>query len=140
MNNDINSELESFRQQWREEVRARNQGREQDPSSSAASTAATTSHARATGPPAQTSSAKKPSKGDEEYQARALEESEASQINTEHRVKRVLVTALDHYEEAVETEGQGNLGEALRLYKKAFRVSILGLSDFERFSWVYRYF
>ena len=33
------------------------------------------------------------------------------------------VSALDHYEAAVEKESQGSLGDSLRLYRKAFRVS-----------------
>lgn len=32
------------------------------------------------------------------------------------------VTALDHYERAVEKESQGSLGDSLMLYRKAFRV------------------
>jgi F-box protein 9 len=32
------------------------------------------------------------------------------------------VTALEHYEKAVEREAAGNLGDSLRLYRKAFRV------------------
>ncbi len=34
------------------------------------------------------------------------------------------VTALEHYEMAVEREAVGNLGESLRLYRKAFRVCL----------------
>lgn len=33
-------------------------------------------------------------------------------------------TALEHYEMAVEREGQGSLGDSVRLYRKAFRVSV----------------
>jgi F-box protein 9 len=38
-------------------------------------------------------------------------------------VEKPLVSALDHYEEAMEKEAQGNMGESLRLYRKAYRVS-----------------
>jgi F-box protein 9 len=31
-------------------------------------------------------------------------------------------SALEHYEKAVERESQGNLGDSLDLYRKAFRV------------------
>lgn len=31
-------------------------------------------------------------------------------------------SALEHYEKAVERESQGNLGDSLNLYRKAFRV------------------
>lgn len=36
-------------------------------------------------------------------------------------------SALDHYEEAMEKEAQGNMGESLKLYRKAYRVSQLSL-------------
>lgn len=32
------------------------------------------------------------------------------------------VSALDYYEEAMEKEAQGNMGESLQLYRKAYRV------------------
>ena len=34
-----------------------------------------------------------------------------------------LVSALDHFEAAVVREAQGNLGDSLNLYRRAFRVS-----------------
>ncbi|KOS21405.1 F-box protein pof7 [Escovopsis weberi] len=36
--------------------------------------------------------------------------------------KKQPVSALDHYEEAMEKEAQGNMGESLRLYRKAYRL------------------
>lgn len=33
-----------------------------------------------------------------------------------------IVSALDYYEEAMEKEAQGNMGESLQLYRKAYRV------------------
>ncbi|KFA76455.1 hypothetical protein S40288_06496 [Stachybotrys chartarum IBT 40288] len=35
-----------------------------------------------------------------------------------------LVSALDHYEEAMEKEAQGNMGESLKLYRKAYRLDV----------------
>lgn len=37
--------------------------------------------------------------------------------------EKKLVTALDHFEEAMEKEAQGNMGESLRLYRKAYKVT-----------------
>ena len=37
--------------------------------------------------------------------------------------ERELVSALDHYEEAMEKEALGNMGDSLKLYRKAYRVS-----------------
>jgi F-box protein 9 len=36
-------------------------------------------------------------------------------------------SALEHYEKAVEKESQGNLGESLNLYRKAYRVCLPSL-------------
>jgi F-box protein 9 len=37
--------------------------------------------------------------------------------------KKPLVSALDHYEEAMEKEAQGNMRDSLHLYRRAYRVS-----------------
>ncbi|KAJ3478510.1 hypothetical protein NLG97_g8562 [Lecanicillium saksenae] len=36
--------------------------------------------------------------------------------------KKKLVSALDHYEEAMEKEAQGNMGDSLQLYRKAYKM------------------
>ncbi len=36
--------------------------------------------------------------------------------------EKKLVSALDHYEEAMEKESQGNMGDSLQLYRKAYKV------------------
>ncbi|KAJ6784252.1 hypothetical protein PWT90_09579 [Aphanocladium album] len=36
--------------------------------------------------------------------------------------KKKLVSALDHYEEAMEKESQGNMGDSLQLYRKAYKM------------------
>lgn len=33
-----------------------------------------------------------------------------------------LVSALDHYEKAMEKEAEGNMGDSLQLYRKAYKV------------------
>ena len=44
--------------------------------------------------------------------------------NSESSRQGAPVSALDHYEKAVEREAAGNLGDSLHLYRKAFRVRV----------------
>lgn len=129
---DVNPELESFREQWRAEVRARH------PSAAAEAQtqiqASSSSHNETPRPSAPRTSrlahftAGKPriavADADEEYvQARAFDEAEPTQIaQKEEKENAEPVTALEHYERAVEKEAQGSLGDSLSLYRKAFRV------------------
>lgn len=131
---DVNPELESFREQWRAEVRARH------PSASATDTpqrqqASTSSQAEPPRPnaprptrPAHFSAAKPRAAdtGDEDsvQQARVFDEAEplSATALTDEEAKTEPVTALEHYERAVEKETQGSLGDSLSLYRKAFRV------------------
>lgn len=128
---DITSELESFREQWRKEVQSRK---------------ATASEAQKQDDPAESSKSgqRPPRPGpdrpshlgpgkpvapdfDEDYtQPRAFDDPATSQPTTEApsgtENEREPVTALDHYEKAVERENLGSLGDSLALYRKAFRV------------------
>jgi F-box protein 9 len=125
------SELEKFRQQWREEVSARrSQGAKNpeqkhpaQPSSSQAG-----GKVKAPAPTARRRSAQ-------------FDESEEVEPKTYHDLKeketgrkvgdldygnyvqpKEPTTALEHYERAVEKEGQGSLGDSVSLYRKAFRM------------------
>ncbi|KAF1928940.1 uncharacterized protein M421DRAFT_92060 [Didymella exigua CBS 183.55] len=132
------AELESFRQRWREEVSARAKG-------NAPATAAPT---RATGPSVSKPHAAKGPAPDaashahahqrgiedtdevtpyvhqdlgEKQHGRRLDETSGqtaaiTSANTQPE------TALDHYEKAVERETEGNLGESVALYRKAFKL------------------
>lgn len=124
---DVNPELESFREQWRAEVRARH------PSTAEAQPQASTSNhnesSRAAVPrssrPAQLNAGNpRALDTDEDYvQTRVFDDAEptqAAQKNGQEREEPV--TALEHYERAVEKEAQGSLGDSLSLYRKAFRV------------------
>ncbi|KAL2021405.1 hypothetical protein VTK56DRAFT_7158 [Thermocarpiscus australiensis] len=136
---DPNPELESFREQWRAEVRARHGG----PASSQApsrqlNAAASPSTAPGRSPHAAEprgkppSSAGKPASHDHEedhVQRRSFDEPAVAgsavflrdqQSSTQEKGEPV--TALEHYERAVEKEAAGNLGDSLRLYRKAFRM------------------
>lgn len=127
---EANPELESFREKWRAEVRARNQassGPQQHASSSASNT--NSSQAAASLPPRPThfgTGKPKVLETDDDYvQARVFGDIEPqSAARQSERKVADPVTALDHYEHAVEKEGQGSLGDSLRLYRKAFRVRI----------------
>ena len=43
-------------------------------------------------------------------------------VRSESRKQKEPVSALEHYEAAVEREKEGKLGESLRLYRRAFKV------------------
>lgn len=143
---DANPDLESFREQWRAEVRNRRPApaaprsttnAKAGPSSLAGTAVAGPSSARAanvTGGPKKPPSA--PANqvaaqdyGDDEVQPRVFDEpasgSGAGKAAVEERVDQPEepVSALEHYEKAVERETAGKLGDSLRLYRKAFRVS-----------------
>ncbi|KAK3362656.1 hypothetical protein B0T25DRAFT_490736 [Lasiosphaeria hispida] len=133
---ETNPELESFREQWRAEVRARRPatGSSQnnsggDPSTGSTRAAGITEGPRKPPPPP----TKKPvTQGhhDEDYvQPRAFDAPLHAAQGVSLETEKVLassadepVSALEHYEKAVETEAAGKLGDSLRLYRKAFRM------------------
>ncbi|KAF3764542.1 hypothetical protein M406DRAFT_346593 [Cryphonectria parasitica EP155] len=132
---DVNPELDSFREQWRAEVRARNTAvstsQEQQQQQEGETTVPILSDSSKDTVP-RPSRATHPSSGkpkvfdtDEDYvQARAFDEPEPpiQAKKQDDKGKGELVTALDHYERAVEKETQGSLGDSLTLYRKAFRM------------------
>lgn len=135
--NDVNPELESFREQWRAEVRARKpaaSGSHQQSSTSSTSHAEPSRRIATSGPPprptTQLSSGRPKvldTGADEDYvEPLAFDDSAPAQSAQPARHNdwedEEPVTALDHYERAVEKESQGSLGDSLMLYRKAFRV------------------
>lgn len=125
-------ELEAFRQQWRQEVLARNK-------KSGESSTKTQDDARNT--KSRSEAARSVTVG--ASTARRREDySEAIEPRTYHdlpdkeeqlklgvdgqdhdrNVHKEPSNALEHYERAVEKETQGNLGESMRHYRKAFKV------------------
>lgn len=117
------NELERFRQQWREEVSARAQA-----SSKAPTAPAKGPHKFS--PISQSSASTAPKQLDgnddhEDYHSAAA----LPGAKTEDDVhglpgpsSKEPQSALEHYEAAVEREDQGNLGDSINLYRKAFRV------------------
>ncbi|GAB0136857.1 hypothetical protein EsDP_00005145 [Epichloe bromicola] len=133
----LNSELESFRQQWLSEVRTKRSERPR-PSPAAHShfspTAPVSPKRSKARPPSPTKTRKVASAVDEENenenehsQPRVFEGSPEPSGNTIDGLVRAplgkeLVSALDHYEEAMAKEAEGNMGDSLKLYRRAYRL------------------
>lgn len=131
-----NSELETFRKQWREEVTARSKGASGHQQIKPARPAAVkhASQSKFIGSPLTTG----------ELRSEEQESAEDALANSYHDLdnkddgrrlgdtgegvhpsnngSREPRSALDHFEKAVEKEAQGNLGDSLNLYRKAYRV------------------
>lgn len=134
------AELESFRQKWREEVTARTKGKAPVSSAAPANTGVSSSKPRPSrsNAPDVSASTHTRQKSVEEvddvaphvYQdlgekqhGRKLDET-AAETAAALAASREPVSALEHYEKAVEKESEGRLGDSLSLYRRAFKVSI----------------
>jgi F-box protein 9 len=134
------AELESFRQKWREEVTARTKGKAPVASSTPANTGASSSKPRPSksNAPEPSSSSHIRQRSTEEsddiaphvyedlgerQHGRRLDET-AAETAAALAAGREPVSALEHYEKAVEKESEGRLGDSLSLYRRAFKVSI----------------
>ncbi|QDS71477.1 hypothetical protein FKW77_004294 [Venturia effusa] len=127
---DAERELERFRQQWREEVHAKTKPKESTPN-------------RPQAPSSKPAEPKKnrPPLPSKNHSKAPQDEGDASESFTHHdlprkqtgrktgdaeygvaQIPKEPTTALDHYEKAVEREGQGSLGDSVALYRKAFRM------------------
>ncbi len=132
-----NPELESFRRQWQEEVSSRSRGKQASEKSKPSRLEARTydkggrAGHRVTAPP----SGEKPSDDDDHVEdldvgayhdvhgnedGRTLgdQETTVGEVTSKSEPQ----SALEHYEKAVERETQGNLGDSLTLYRRAYRV------------------
>ncbi|KAK0673351.1 putative glycerol transporter protein [Cercophora samala] len=119
---ETNPDLESFREQWRAEVRARHPSQAPPPAQQQQQQQQHATAVRKPPPPT-----KKPIAKDieEEFLPTTVFDEPVQQPAGDSKVvpvKKEPVTALEHYEKAVEREAAGNLGESLRLYRKAFRM------------------
>ncbi|KAK1837180.1 F-box protein pof7 [Podospora conica] len=136
---ETNPDLESFREQWRAEVRNRRpapatpSSTTVGPSSSTGAVAGPSSArpANPTGapkkpPPPPTKQVATQDDDDDGIQPLSFDEPSrggAGVVMGEQRAEpEEPVSALDHYEQAVERETAGKLGDSLRLYRKAFRM------------------
>lgn len=142
MAEEANPELESFRKQWQEEVIARSKG-----PSSINRPDKTLGQPRREGEVVQPRPRRGPSDRIESVQKEErsldglegegyhdLEDKdirrqlgqEGEGIHPSNDPKHEPTSALEHYEQAVERESQGKLGDSVKLYRKAFRVCVPG--------------
>lgn len=140
---DANPELENFRKQWQEEVTARSRG---------GSSKAESKVTRPAGPARGKSGLSQPHQntapswsfasvpkeeqeildGLQTQSYHDLEDKDEAQrlgtegkgVHPESNPAPEPSSALEHYEKAVEREIEGNLGDSLSLYRKAFRVHV----------------
>lgn len=141
----LGTELESFRQQWLSDLRSRHDAHgppgaavpTASPSDSHPNLSPTRRRQASPGPPLPASARRAllVDDDDEYLQARSFDElppasahaSEGPPADTQAygpaEPPKKLTSALDHYEEAMEKEAMGNMGDSLKLYRKAYRVS-----------------
>lgn len=125
----LDSELESFRQQWRSELQSKKsvpESQDSRPKKAAPSSSKPSASAESSRP----TGAKRSQVEDDEEYARSLSFDEPAPPYSGRTLDQPApktvqepVSALDHFEEAMEKEAIGNLGDSLKLYRKAFRVS-----------------
>ena len=125
-NDQLNTELESFRQKWLSDLQTRDEhaGSVAGPSNSQQA-----AQAQRSGRPPVSSPTKKPAHLDDDhdsFQGQSFDEPPAPTGHTlagpSKEPQKELVSALDHFEEAMEREAQGNMGESLKHYRKAYKV------------------
>ncbi|KAM0335293.1 hypothetical protein ACHAQA_000338 [Verticillium albo-atrum] len=130
----LDSELEFFRRQWKSELQSKKPettGQQKEHRKAAASSSKPPPRPE----PASSSSASQkhhkpePEDDDDEYvKVPSFDEPSGSSTPVYESAeadapgKRAPVSALDHFEEAAEKEAIGNLGDSLKLYRKAFRM------------------
>ncbi|KPM45962.1 hypothetical protein AK830_g677 [Neonectria ditissima] len=127
----LNSDLESFRKQWISDLQHQqsDESGRHEPPRAASSTAGPSRRRR---PSVPVSAAKLPAPAaddndDDEYiHGQSFDEPEPSSQPvhdvTGVPVRKKLVSALDYYEEAMSKEGEGQHGDSLKLYRKAYRL------------------
>lgn len=128
--NDNNPDLESFRAQWLSDLRSR------QASERASNTPTTTTQPRTASPVSKRhqptlSTTRDAAEGDDDHDYIPTHSFDAAPGSSgltlgdpeEQDEKKPLVSALDHYEEAMEKEAQGNMRDSLHLYRRAYRVS-----------------
>lgn len=137
----LGSELESFRQKWLSDLRTKREGEAAASGSSsttpaapaaASSTTSNTGSSRRQNAPPSPRSLRKPIWDEGDYlQGYNFDELPSTQTATSQlqepkatEKKKKLVSALDHFEEAMQKEAIGNMGDSLKLYRQAYRVSI----------------
>ena len=121
--NELNSELESFRQKWLSDLKTRNE----HPEPPAAGPSRRHHHGPISSLPHKPASAPVDEPEDEYVQSQSFDQDRPAVVQPAQeahhdRKGKKLVSALDHFEEAMHKEGQGSMGDSLKLYRKAYRV------------------
>ena len=132
---DTAEELEAFRQKWKQEVTARSKAGSsisaKGPSQSSSSKphAAGNPYRRAPSPPAPDYAARTNGTDDdaEDHGFHDVEDKDGARRprgteGSHQNPRREPGSALEHYERAVEREGDGNLGDSLSHYRQAYRL------------------
>ena len=145
MAQEANIDLETFRKQWQEEVTARAKASSSNEKSAKPSDPSDPSNQgidkKVFDPPRGHSILKDRIKNEEHADGsdpivyHDIEESDTRQnsgeglkgVHRKREIKEEPSSALEHYEYAMERELQGNLGDSVRHYTKAFRVSFFFL-------------
>jgi F-box protein 9 len=128
------AELESFRQKWREEVTARTNGKAPAAAGPSAKIGTSSRPAKSNAPDASSSTHTRQRSYDldevtphvyhdlgEKQHGRRLDETSA-ETAAGLAASQEPISALEHYEKAVEKESEGRLGESVSLYRQAFKV------------------
>lgn len=131
-----NADLESFRRQWREEVARRTHHNR--PSTTQRKSSVSSADRPSRFPPTRHAASECKEEEDEGEGLTAFEQGELAHVVERLSLGRVdedaLLSqiprreprsALEHFERAVEKEAQGNLGDSLHHYRKAYRVRFL---------------
>ncbi|EON65218.1 hypothetical protein W97_04455 [Coniosporium apollinis CBS 100218] len=121
------AELESFRQQWRKEVTARTRPQVPAPAELEASSNVANSQKKSKAPAARAAQPDDDEGSDTEPETHhGLQDRESGRrvgdVGAVPSSSKQPVSALEHYEKAVEKETQGSLGDSVSLYRKAFRL------------------
>lgn len=127
-----NAELESFRRQWREEVSRRTKAASTSQPPSQPSVASSAEQERV--PPTRHEAANRKEDAYEEdfahhgygefvQQVEQLTLQTVDDDTFQRAPQREPRSALEHFEKAVQKEAEGNLGDSLNHYRKAYRVS-----------------
>jgi F-box protein 9 len=132
-----NAELESFRNQWKEEVRARVRSGSTSKQKKEPSTATSASGPSSVPPVRSPVTDRKREDYDDDRPSSVgvdqgiVEKTASLSLNNadddafQKEPQTEPESALEHFEKAVEKEEQGNLGDSLNLYRKAYRVNFL---------------
>ena len=143
MTDQVNTDLENFRKQWKEEV-TRSRGAPTSLDSKPTrppGPAKASSHSSQTYPTTALPAPSEILKGDEEEYINDLDAQDCRDVETNRNTRpsgedveathpdnigsREPRSALEHYEKAAERETDGNLGDSLNLYRKAYKVNPL---------------